>query len=408
MNLDLDFVRSCFPAFSEPSLEGWAHFENAGGSYACAPVIEQLHHYYVAMKLQPYAWSAASIEAGCRMDAARERMAAWLNVGADECHFGPSTSQQTYMLAQAFRRHFMAGDEIIVTNQDHEANIGAFRRLGDEGFTVREWQVDLETGELDPAQLEQLLSERTRLVCFTHASNIVASYNPVRAVVDRAHEAGAVTVVDGVSYCGHGFPDVSALGADVYLFSLYKVYGPHQGVMTLTRDLNDALPNQGHFFNDDKPIARMLPAGPDHAQIAASNGVIDYFDAVFDRHGGDPDADPAQRAAEVLRLFQDHEHSLLQPLLDFLAYHPRARLIGRTRAEERAPTVAIDPNRHPVELAEALAERKIGASAGHFYAHRLIEALGLDPARGVLRLSFVHYTEAAEVERLIEALDDLL
>ncbi len=408
MTLDSPFVRSCFPAFAEPSLEGWAHFENAGGSYACAPVIEQLNHYYTALKLQPYAWSEASIEAGRRMDSARERMAAWLNVTPDECHFGPSTSQQTYVLAQAFRRHFSPGDEVIVTNQDHEANIGVFRRLGEEGFTVREWQVDPATGELDPADLEKLLADRTRLVCFTHASNIVASYNPVRDIVDRAHEAGAITVVDGVSYCGHGLPDVTAMGTDVYLFSLYKVYGPHQGVMTLTQALNDALPNQGHYFNNAKPAARMLPAGPDHAQLAASNGVIDYFESIHRHYGGDPSAPALEQSAHVRKLFQDHEHRLLQPLLDFLDAHPRARLIGRTRAEERAPTVAIDPQRHPIELAEALAERKIGASAGHFYAPRLIEALGLDPARGVLRLSFLHYTEEAEVRRLIDALDELL
>ncbi|MEM7704452.1 MAG: aminotransferase class V-fold PLP-dependent enzyme [Pseudomonadota bacterium] len=408
MPLDIDFVRSCFPAFAEPSLAGWAHFENAGGSYACGTVIELLQHYYTAMKLQPYAWSEASLEAGRRMDAARERMAAWLNVAPDECHFGPSTSQQTYVLAQAFRRYFKSGDEVIVTNQDHEANIGVFRRLGDEGFTVREWQVDPETGELDPLILDELLNDRTRLVCFTHASNIVASYNPVRDIVDRAKGAGAITVVDGVSYCGHGLPDVAALGADIYLYSLYKVYGPHQGVMTLKRELNDALPNQGHFFNDAKPTARMLPAGPDHAQIAASNGVIDYFESIHARHGGTPNASALEQSAHVRQLFQDHEHHLLQPLLDFLDAHPRARLIGRTRAEERAPTVAIDPDRHPVELAEALAERKIGVSAGHFYAHRLVEALGLDPGRGVLRLSFLHYTDEAEVERLIGALEELL
>jgi cysteine desulfurase family protein (TIGR01976 family) len=408
MNLDTDFVRSQFPAFREPTLDGWAHFENAGGSYACGAVINRLNHYYVANKVQPYAWADASVEAGRQMDQARQRMAAWLNVAEDEVHFGPSTTQNTYVLAQAFRQHLSPGDEIVVTNLDHEANIGAFRRLADEGIVVREWRIDPDPGDLDQADLADLLTERTRLVAFSHCSNIVGTFNPVRSIVDRIHAAGAVSIVDGVSYCGHGLPDVEALGADVYLFSLYKVYGPHQGVMVMRDSLNDKLSNQGHFFNDGYPTARFTPAGPDHAQIAATNGVIDYLECVHDHHCAETGS-PRQQAAAVLDLLQDQEHKLLQPVLDFLDGHPRARLIGRRDARERAPTVAVDTGRRsPIDLAERLAESKIGASAGHFYAPRCLEALGVDPNPGVLRLSFVHYTSKDEVSRLIDALDSAL
>jgi selenocysteine lyase/cysteine desulfurase len=131
--LDLDFVRDQFPAFSAGSLEGFAHFENAGGSYACGPVIERLGRYYRETKVQPYYGFPASLRAGQEMDLARSRMAAWLNVATEEVHFGPSTSQNTYVIAQALRQHLQAGDEVIVTNQDHEANIGAWRRLAAGG-----------------------------------------------------------------------------------------------------------------------------------------------------------------------------------------------------------------------------------------------------------------------------------
>src|SRR5687768_5226596 len=124
MALDIEFVRSQFPAFREPSLAGFAHFENAGGSYACGQVIDRLDRYYRETRVQPYYAFAASAHAGALMDEARARMAAWLNVGTDELHFGPSTSQNTYVLAQALRRHLKQGDEIVVTNQDHEANVG--------------------------------------------------------------------------------------------------------------------------------------------------------------------------------------------------------------------------------------------------------------------------------------------
>ena len=305
--LDINFIRKQFPAFSEPSLEGFTHFENAGGSFACEQMINSLHRYYRETKVQPYYGFAPSQEAGLQMDRARERMAEWLNVASDEVHFGPSTSQNTYVVAQALRQHLKPGDEVIVTNQDHEANIGVWRRLEAEGMVIREWQVDPETAELGPEGLDHLLNERTRVVAFTHCSNIVGSMNPVRDWTDKIHAAGALAIVDGVSYAGHGLPDVEALGADIYLFSLYKVYGPHLGVMVMRKALNNQLPNQGHFFNVDHATDRFTPAGPDHAQIASVNGVIDYFEAVYSHHYGSDEVAATKRTGRVRALFQHAE-----------------------------------------------------------------------------------------------------
>jgi cysteine desulfurase family protein (TIGR01976 family) len=408
MSLDIDWVRSQFPAFQEPALEGFAHFENAGGSYACRQAIEWLERYYQRTKVQPYYEYPASLAAGEQMDAAKRRMAEWLNVGSDELHFGPSTSQNTYVLAQALRQELRPGEEVIVTNQDHEANVGAWSRLEDAGIVVREWKVDPDTAELHPMDLEALLSSKTRVVAFTHCSNIVGSINPVREITDLVHEAGAWAIVDGVSFCPHGMPDIPALGADVYLFSLYKVYGPHLGAMYLSRGLNEELPYQGHFFNAGIPAARFTPAGPDHAQIAAVNGLMDYLSAFHSHHFSDEP--PVDRKAEAVRdLFRDHESTLLQPLLDYLHEHPRARMIGKPRAAVRAPTVSFTvENQRSAELGKTLGERGFGVGVGHFYAYRLVEALGIDVNDGVLRASFVHYTHPDEVNRLIEALDDLL
>ena len=408
MNLDLDFVRSQFPAFREPSLAGFAHFENAGGSYAAGQTIDWLDRYYRQTKVQPYYAFAASAKAGEQMDAAKERMAAWLNIGQDEMHFGPSTSQNTFVLAQAIRRRLKPGDEVIVTNQDHEANSGAYSRLADDGFTVREWKVNPETAELERRDLEALLGPRTKLVAFTHCSNVVGSIHAVRELADLVHAAGAWVFVDGVAFAPHGMPDLRALGVDAYYFSLYKVYGPHLGAMFLRREVNAALPNQGHFFNDGKPGARFTPAGPDHAQIAAVNGVMDYMDAVAERHGAKGKPAPA-RAAAVRELFRGHETALLQPLLDFLSQHPKVRLIGRTRAAERAPTVSFTvAGRSSADIAAQLAEAKLGVGVGHFYAYRLIKALGIDTEDGAVRVSFVHYTSKDEVDRLMRELDRCL
>jgi len=407
--LDISFVRDQFPAFSEPSLEGFLHFENAGGSFACGQMIDSLRRYYRQTKVQPHYGFEPSHSAGVEMARARERMASWLNVETDEVHFGPSTSQNTYVVAQALRQHLKPGDEIIVTNQDHEANVGAWRRLEAEGMVVREWQINPDTAELDVVELDKLLNERTRVVAFTHCSNIVGSMHPVREWADRIHAVGAIAIVDGVSYAGHGLPDVDALGADIYLFSLYKVYGPHLGVMFMRKALNEQLPNQAHFFNVDHPTDRFTPAGPDHAQIASVNGVIDYFEAVYTHHYGDDEATAAQKTSRVRALFQHAERRNLQPLLDFLSQRQGVKLIGKAVTRNRAPTVSFTvEGRDPADIAAALAAKNIGIGNGNCYAYRLMEALGIPPEQGVARLSFVHYTKAEELARLMEALKEIL
>jgi cysteine desulfurase family protein (TIGR01976 family) len=406
-DLDLDFVRAQFPAFSEPSLARFAHFENAGGSFACRHVIDALTDFYRQTKVQPYYAFESSAKAGAQMDRARQRLAAWLGVADDELHLGPSTSQNTYVLAQACRKHLRPGDEIVVTNQDHEANVGAWTRLQDDGVVVRTWRVDAQ-GALQRESLIEQLNARTRLVAFTHCSNIVGSIHPVRELTDLVHRAGAVAVVDGVSYCPHGVPDIQELGADVYLFSLYKVYGPHLGAMYVRRDLAQALPSQAHFFKSDDLVGRFTPAGPDHAQVAAVNGVIDYFETIAAHHGHGA-APVAKQAFAVRELFHAAELSLLQPLLDFLARHPRVRLIGSSQVQHRAPTVAFSVSgMTPAEVARRLARADIGVGQGNFYAWRLLQALGYDPHEGVVRASFVHYTSRDDVERLLTALSEIL
>lgn len=406
MSLDLQYVRSQFPAFEQDVLQGQSFFENAGGSYTARPVIERLTRYYTQRKVQPYGPYDASRLAGDEMDEARARLAAWMGVETDEVSFGPSTTQNTYVLAQAFRQWMSPGEAIIVTNQDHEANTGPWRRLEDAGIKVLEWQVDPETGHLNTDDLADLLDDNVRLVCFPHCSNVVGEINPVTEITALAHAAGAFVCVDGVSYAPHGIPNVGATGADIYLFSAYKVYGPHQGIMAIRRNLGQLLPNQGHFFNGEALYKRFTPAGPDHAQVAASAGMVDYFEGLADHHG--ISGSDTQKAEGVHDLLRAHETQLLQPVLDFLASKNSIRVLGPSVAESRAPTVALATQTDPHTLAEKLAERGIMASAGDFYALRALQAQKVPVDPGVLRLSFVHYTSQDDVDKLMNALDDLL
>lgn len=401
MTLNTEFVRAQFPALSEPSLQGWAFFENAGGSYTCQHVIDRLSRFYHQRKVQPYAPYPASQDGGDEMDEARTRLARILGVADDELSFGPSTSTNTFVLAQAFRTYLSTGDKIVVTNQDHEANSGPWRRLTDEGINVLEWRINPDTGELDMNDLIALLDQGVRLVCFPHCSNVIGAINPVSEIVALCHAAGAVTCVDGVSYAPHGLPDISALGADIYLFSTYKTYGPHQGAMVIRRALAEILPNQGHFFNGDVLYKRFTPSGPDHAQVAACAGIADYLDQLATFHG-------LNCAQDVHDLMRAHEISLLQPVLDFASHRNSVRLIGPKDASKRAPTVALDLGRQAEPVAAALASHKVMAGGGDFYAGRALDAVGVNAAHGVLRLSFVHYTTKSEVDQLLNALDAVL
>ena len=410
--LDIEFVRNQFPAFSEKSLFKKAFFENAGGSFMCRQVIDRFDRYFRQRKVQPYGFYEASKLAGEEMDSSRKRMAEYLNVNTDEVLFGPSTSQNTYVLAHAFLDKMSNKDEIIISDQEHEANAGAWHRMADRGIKVKIWTIDPDTGSLDIKDLKNLITEKTKFIAATHCSNVVGEINPIKEVSEIARSNGSLLIVDGVSYCPHGLPDVNDLGADIYFFSAYKTYGPHQGVMVIREKAKLALTNQSHFFNADYSDKFMVPAGPDHAQVAACNGILDYFDLIDQHHFSSTDKKNfygTNKPRRVANLFRNHEIDLLKPLLEFLNNNKKLKLIGPDDNVLRAPTVAFVPkNKMPEEVANELANYNIMAGAGDFYAVRPLMALGIDPKDGVVRLSFVHYNTKNEINSLINALEKTL
>ena len=408
MNIDIEFVRSQFPAFSEPSLEGQAFFENAGGSYMCKQVIKRFNDYYIKRKVQPYGFYKSSEDAGIEMDLARERMAAYLNVLPHEVSFGPSTSQNTYVLSQSFLSKMKSGDAIIVSEQEHEANAGSWHKMSKSNIEVIEWKVDPDSGRLDLEDLKLLIKDNVKLVAVTHCSNVVGEINPIKEISKIVHDNNALLITDGVSFCPHGFPDIQDLGSDIYLFSAYKTYGPHQGVMVIRDNAKKMLSNQSHFFNSEYPDKFMVPAGPDHAQIAATNGILDYYDQIHSHHFSD-EISLLKRSKNITQLFRDAETVNLKPIINYLSGRNDIRLIGPSDNIIRAPTIAfVSQKNSPSEIVKKLAQKNIMAGAGDFYAVRPIKALGLNPEIGVVRLSFVHYTSEDEIKAAITALDTVL
>jgi len=410
--LDIGFVRGHFPALGGGPAGAWAFFENAGGSHVPQSVIERTGTYMAETQVQPRASYAASARAAERMAEGQRLMAAMINAEADEVIIGPSTTANVYVLAQALRPLFAPGDELVVTNLDHEANNGAWRRLAEFGVTVREWRIDASTAALDIGDLEALLNTRTRLVCFGHCSNVTGVFNDAARITELAHAAGALVCIDGVAYAPHRAVDVKALDADFYALSLYKLYGPHLGLLYGKREHLLRAQGQNHFFIGEEQIPLKLnPGGPNHELTAALAGIADYFEALHAHHFTDSANTLHRRVRAVFALIARHEERLATRFADFLSSKPGVRLLGgRTgAAKEGAPTFSfVVEGLRSAAIPPRLEGARVAIGSGHFYAYRLMEALGVDPADGVVRASMVHYNTAEEVERLMEALDAVI
>ena len=410
ISLDVDYVKAQFPAFSDPKSSKWSFFENAGGSYVPTNVIEHLNHFMTSTKVQPYAEFDTSAIAGDNMDQATKLFAEMINAKTDEIIIGGSTTMNMYVLSNAMRSLLKPGDEVIVTNQDHEANVGAWRRLAEHGMIIKEWQINPETAELNIDDLKALLSEKTRIVAVTHCSNIVGSINDLKSIAKLVHEYDAYIVGDGVSYAPHGFPDVKDLDVDFYAFSLYKTFGPHLGLLYGKKDILNKLPNQNHEFLEGDVPYTLNPGGPNHEELSCLIGVYEYFNNLYEHHFPGQEASTRGKIEAVNELIANHEMEIANPLLDYINTRDDINLIGKTKIsnKDRAPTIAFTMNnKSSKELSSDLVQQGIATRNDNFYAWRCLKALGIDTDDGVVRTSMVHYNTHEDVKKLIEALKDI-
>jgi len=408
IKLDIDYVRSQFPAFTDPLSKDWSFFENAGGSYVPKNVIDKLTEFMTSTKVQPYAEYPMSKIAGENMDKATNLFAKMINAKSNEILIGGSTSINLYVLSNALKHIINPGDEVIVTNQDHEANIGAWRKLSEHGIKINEWKFNPDSAELELDELKNLITEKTKFICVCHTSNVVASINNLKDIITLAHQNNIKVVGDGVAYMAHDIADLKDLDIDFYGFSLYKTYGPHLALLYGKRDLLLETKNLNHEFLEGSVPYTLNPGGPNHEELGCLSGITDYYETLYDHHFGENNLDLHRKGKKVFELVSKHEEVLMKELIDFLKTKKSIRMIGKqTHARcDRMPTVSFTvKDKSSLHVAQEAGRNNIGIRNGEFYAWRCLQGLGIEPNDGVVRVSMVHYNSIEEVRKLIGFLD---
>lgn len=404
--LDLEFVRAQFPALAGDGV----FFDNAGGSQVLKGVVDRIADYLLTSNVQHGATYAASRRAAERLRQATADVAELIGARRpEEVVMGPSTTALLQMLSAALAERIQPGDEVIVTDCDHESNIGPWLKLRERGAVIKVWPTDPDSFELGLDSLRGLMTPRTKLVCFTHASNIFGTINPVAEITRLVHERGARVVVDGVAYAPHRLVDVAAWDVDFYVFSFYKVYGPHHAVLYGQHAQLLELPSLSHYFIGRERVPYKLQPGNVNYELSfGCGGIVDYLAELGRRHGA-----AGGRRACLERAFDAiaaHEEALSERLLGYLRARNDVRIIGRREAgrDRRVPTISfVTDGRSSADIVGRVDKADIGIRYGDFYSKRLIDKLGLGAKAGVVRVSMVHYNTLAEVDRLIQVLEEI-
>jgi len=407
-DLDNAWVRQQFPSL-ETQVNGQiaAFLDGPAGTQVPQQVVDAIQKYLLHDNANTCGAFATSRRTDAMIAGARQAMADFFHCDADEVSFGQNMTTITFALSRAIARELKAGDEVVVTTLDHDANVAPWRALEEKGVVVR--QVDIRESDctLDLDDLKRKIMNKTKLVAVGYASNAVGTINPVAEITRLAHAAGALVFIDAVHYAPHGPIDVKTLDCDFLACSPYKFFGPHMGTLYGKRE---------HLMRFSPYKVRPAPdALPDRWEtgtqvqelIAGIAAAVNYLAELGKRH----DTAARDRRSALLaayRVTHAHEMALLAELMEGLMAIPGLRIFGITdlkRFNERCSTVSVRLEGHtPTEVATFLGQRGIFTWDGNFYALNLTERLGVQARGGLLRIGLVHYNTADEVERLLAAL----
>jgi cysteine desulfurase family protein (TIGR01976 family) len=425
MHLDVDYARSCFPALGS----GWGFFDNAGGSQTLGEVGKRIQEYlYGSMAAQggPYPHS----ELGkVRLDAAGRRFTTFVNAAdPGEIIMGSSTTQLLQHLAQSMATTLTPGDRVVISQAEHQSNIDPWERLVDHGIDIVRWNVNPDSWLLETADLAKLVNDRTRLVAFTHCSNILGSLHDVGAMTRWIHERGAQVLVDGVAYAPHDGIDVQAWDVDYYVFSTYKTYGPHHAVLYgKRRHLLELPPVNFRVIAPDVIPYKFQPGNANPELSHGATAVVDYLEELALHSGAKTATNGApasrldgatsdtsasrQRLANSWAAIRAHEAQLSARFMQWAVAQSNLRILGLTSADRsrRVPTISFTVKGvDSQDIARHLAQHQLGIRAGTFYALALGEAFDFARHNGVVRVSMVHTNTLEEVDRLTKHLDEVV
>jgi cysteine desulfurase family protein (TIGR01976 family) len=397
MTFDIARVRERYPALAE----GFAHFDAAAGSLVAAgssDAIAAVARGAVSNKSMAFAPGRRAYGVVEEARAAVADLVGGANAGVV---FGPSATALTYLVARTLGDTWRAGDEIVLSRLDHDANVRPWVQIaGRVGASVRWAEVDLSTGVLPTEQYRSLIGERTRLVALTAASNAIGTRPDVAGIAEIAHAAGALTYVDGVHATPHGPTDVQALGADFYVTSAYKWSGPHIAACVASPDRWAAMAPDKLIPSPDEVPDRFEFGTLSFELLAGVTGAVDHLAAL----GVSPGAGGTRRSRLIdsLGAIQAYEMDLFAVLVDGLKGIDGVQMCAAPA--NRCPTIAFRINgQHPAKTADLLGEEGICVYSGDYYAYEYFNAAGLRDSGGAVRAGIYHYTTREEVDRLLDA-----
>jgi len=399
MPLAIDTVRSAFPAL----LEGAAHFDSPGGTLVPITVSDAVREALRSAICQRGSVTVAERRTDAIVLAARQAMADLLGTDPAGVVFGRSMTQLTFDFSRTIAKAWDVGDEIVVSRLDHDSNIRPWIIAAERAGAIVRWvEFDPASSEIAVEDVEAQLTDRTRLVAVTAASNLIGTRPPVAEIAAAVHARGALLYVDGVHNTPHAFVDVTALGADFYACSSYKFCGPHIGIVVASPALLETLDPDKLQPSVNTVPERFELGTPAFELYAGVTAAVDFLAGL----GGSAVPSRRARIESAMAAIDEHEDGLRRRIEDGLARHPRVTL--HSRARWRTPTLLFTvEGMEPRELAVRLGQRNINAPAGNFYALEASRRLGLADAGGV-RIGLAPYSSADDVDRLMEALTDIL
>lgn len=415
MSLVLASIRARFPALSlEDNSRRRIYFDNPAGTQVPRSVVARMEQCLLDANANLGGYFATSRLAGEIVDGARRAMADFVNAeSADEIVFGQNMTSLTFHFSRSIGRRLQEGDEIIVSRMDHDANVEPWVLLArDLGLEIRWLPFDVESFEFDLSRLDEMLTNRTKLVCVGAASNLTGTINDVADICERARAAGALTYIDAVQSAPHLLTDVKEIGCDFLVLSAYKFFGPHQGVLWGRGDLLRELEAYRVRPAPSQPPECFEPGTQSHEGMAGTAAAVDYLASIGTSDSG---AAPASRRENIAAAFSSilaHERQLASRLVEGLQALPGVTVQGITGPAamcRRLPTVSFTHTRlAPAAIAEALAESGIFVWSGHNYALEAARTLGILDSGGAVRIGAVHYNSPEEIDTLLDALSGIL